>query len=38
MCATDNLVFVLKIGAEGKKANRKGYEKYCLYYEDSKIN
>ncbi len=33
MCATDNLVFVLTVGANGK-----GNEKYCLYYEDSKIN
>ncbi len=32
MCATDNLIFVLKIGADGKENG-----KYCLYYEDSKI-
>jgi hypothetical protein len=32
MCASDNLVLVLKTKADGK-----GHEKYCLSYEDSKI-
>ncbi len=30
MCASDNLVFVLKTNANGK-----GNQMYCLYYEDS---
>jgi hypothetical protein len=33
ICATENLVFVLKNGANGK-----GNELFCLYYEDSKIH
>ncbi len=32
MIASDNLVFVIKAGTNGK-----GNKKYCLYYEDSKI-
>jgi hypothetical protein len=32
MIASDNLVFVIKAGMNGK-----GNNKYCLYYEDSKI-
>ena len=32
MIASDNLVFVIKAGMNGK-----GNKKYCLYYEDKKI-